>query len=312
MKHSSPRPKGQIMVILAVALPALLGTMALCTDVSVFYFNWANLQKAADAAALAGAHYLPNKTDQATTVATNYAGLNGVAGGEIQSISFAAANTQITVTLSRIVPFYFGRVIGMSDAPVTVAATAAIVDAVTLNNPIPVGLQRCPGALPDGCYNPGDPWTLKPPGKFIEPGNWGLVDYPPLGGGADIRDELANGCKCSVALDEMLSVDTEPGKKIGPVRQGLYDRITAGESLYGSVDPMSADPFDPRVVSVPVVDFTGVKGAKEIPVLGFAVMFIGSVDGGGGIRATFLKMVVPGTPGSKDEDDLAKAPKLIN
>jgi len=50
------------MVILAVVLPTLLGAMALCADVAVFYFNWANLQKAADSAALAGAHYLPNDT----------------------------------------------------------------------------------------------------------------------------------------------------------------------------------------------------------------------------------------------------------
>jgi hypothetical protein len=298
------------MVILAVVLPTLLGAMALCADVAMFYFNWANLQKAADAAALAGAHYLPGNTGLATTVATNYAGFNGVAGGEITSITFAAANTQITVTLTRQVPYYFARVLGMTDAPVSVLATAAIVDAVTLDNPIPVGLQRCTGN-PVGCYNPGSPMTLKPPAKFSVPGNWGLVDYPPLGGGADIRDELAHGCQCSVALDQMISVDTEPGKKIGPVRQGLEERINAGESQFGSVEPMDADPSDPRVVEVPVVDFTGVKGAKEIPVLGFAVMFIDSVDGGGGIHATFLKMVVPGTPGSEDDDSLAKAPKLI-
>jgi hypothetical protein len=299
------------MVILAVVLPTLLGAMALCVDVSMFYFNWANLQKAADSAALAGAHYLPNKTDQAASVATSYAGLNGVAGGEIQSITFAAANTQITVTLSRQVPFYFGKVLGLSDAPVTVAATAAIVDAVTLDNPIPVGLQRCLGN-PVGCYNPGSPMTLKPPAKFIVPGNWGLVDYPPLGGGADIRDELAHGCQCSVALDEMVSVDTEPGKKIGPVMQGLQARLDAAAANFPTeFDAATASPENPRVVAVPVVDFTGVRGAKEIPVLGFAVMFISSVDGGGGIRATFLKMVVPGTPGSKDDDELAKAPKLI-
>ncbi|MGH7865014.1 MAG: pilus assembly protein TadG-related protein, partial [Candidatus Binataceae bacterium] len=77
MKHSSRRPKGQIMVILAVVLPALIGAMALCADVSIFYFNWANLQKAADAAALAGAHSLPNNTSQASTVATTYALTNG-------------------------------------------------------------------------------------------------------------------------------------------------------------------------------------------------------------------------------------------
>ncbi len=50
--------RGQMAVVMTFAIATLLGAMALGTDVAVMYFNWVQLQKAADAAALAGAVYL--------------------------------------------------------------------------------------------------------------------------------------------------------------------------------------------------------------------------------------------------------------
>ena len=37
---------GQMVVILALAIPPLLGAIALGTDVTVFYFNWVQLYEA--------------------------------------------------------------------------------------------------------------------------------------------------------------------------------------------------------------------------------------------------------------------------
>jgi Flp pilus assembly protein TadG len=54
--------KGQFAVLFAIALPALLGVLALTCDMSVMYMNWQRMQKAADAAVLARAGRL-NGTD---------------------------------------------------------------------------------------------------------------------------------------------------------------------------------------------------------------------------------------------------------
>src|SRR5208337_1912417 len=51
---------GQTMPLLALVIVGLLGSVSLCTDVAVDYYNWAQLRKAADAAVLAGANYLPD------------------------------------------------------------------------------------------------------------------------------------------------------------------------------------------------------------------------------------------------------------
>ena len=61
MNGRSRFSRGQMLVLLALILPALLGGLALGADFSIIYFSWAMVQKAADAAALAGASQLTGK-----------------------------------------------------------------------------------------------------------------------------------------------------------------------------------------------------------------------------------------------------------
>src|ERR1700680_2681803 len=65
--------KGQMLAALTLVLPVLLGAMALGADFSIVYFNWALVQKAAEAAAPAGASQLTGVTGSASS------------GGQIQS-----------------------------------------------------------------------------------------------------------------------------------------------------------------------------------------------------------------------------------
>src|SRR5579859_3623148 len=56
-----PYARGQTAVLFAFALVAVVGALALTTDVTASYWNWEQVQKAADAGALAGAsQYIPN------------------------------------------------------------------------------------------------------------------------------------------------------------------------------------------------------------------------------------------------------------
>jgi len=80
MNRHSRFSNGQMLVLLTLILPVLLGAMALGADFSIIYFNWALVQKAADAAALAGASQLTGQDGSASAVkpaAVNY--VNGYA-----------------------------------------------------------------------------------------------------------------------------------------------------------------------------------------------------------------------------------------
>ena len=140
------------MALFTIILPVLLGVMALGADFSIIYFNWAMVQKAADAAALAGASQLTGVSGSAGTVqpavvnyVNGYACMNGVSdpnsssttpaavtpathpGGFTDQIVFTnVTDTQVSVGIKRTVPYFFGKMIGLNTAGVAAKATAAI------------------------------------------------------------------------------------------------------------------------------------------------------------------------------------------
>ncbi len=102
MRRSERYKRGQMAVVMTFAMATLLGAMALCTDVAVLYYNWVQLQKGADAAALAGAGQYGPHTPPAPTcewsagssaaqdAACDYALKNGIKKSEIVRISAPA------------------------------------------------------------------------------------------------------------------------------------------------------------------------------------------------------------------------------
>jgi Flp pilus assembly protein TadG len=136
-----------MMVIMALVSVTLVGAMALGTDVAVLYYNWMQLQKAADAAALAGADYLPKYgADAAAKNATTYLADNGVASPDTFSATPQAGNTQMLVTASRTVPYYFARVLGLTSGTVSVTALATIPPGICTVNASPTSPISCGGS----------------------------------------------------------------------------------------------------------------------------------------------------------------------
>jgi len=141
------KKKGQMAVVMTFAIATLLGAMALGTDVAVMYFNWVQLQKAADAAALAGAGWLvpsgntpgavvaacANEIDVPRQQACTYAANNGMTinpaslkiyePGQNLPIAAPTPNIQVWVNRSNL-PYIFGKVIGLNTYNVSAIATA--------------------------------------------------------------------------------------------------------------------------------------------------------------------------------------------
>jgi hypothetical protein len=65
------------------------------------------------------------------------------------------------------------------------------------------------------------------------------------------------------------------------------------------VDPegtfASHTPTDPRVLIVPMVDFGSINGQSQVPVKGFAALWLVSVDNKKDIESYFINQVVPGS-----------------
>jgi Flp pilus assembly protein TadG len=309
--------KGQMIVIIALVMPVLVGAIALGTDIAIFYYNWVQLQKAADAGALAGANYLPDNPTQATTTAKAYAQNDGVTAGEIQSTTVTPDNLTISMTIQRTVPYYFAKVLGLTNGTVTVSASASPqFSPSTVNATSPA--QIPPGGDNNGnngvyCSNTGscglipiglDSNTVYSDGQSITlqqgqvgPGNWDLVALGGVGG-ANLRTRIANGYNGMVSVSDWIT--TEPGQKVGPVDQGFQDRLNLAQTMDPSGTFSSHALNNPRVLVVPVVNWEGQNGRSQVQVTAFATLWLDSYNGGK-VNVHFISQVIAdsfGSPGA--------------
>jgi Flp pilus assembly protein TadG len=277
--------RGQIAVVMAIAVAGLVGAMALSTDVGLLYYNWGLLQKAADSSVLAGAQYLPTNQAGGITAASNIAGLNGITSDEIVSTTVAADQNSITINLKRTVPYYLALVVGLRSGQVIASATAAVVSTGAVNHLVPIGIDSRTS------YAYGQTITLMT-GQY-GPGNWGPVDLGGTGA-SNFNSNLQYGYTGNVSIGQMLS--TETGMMVGPTRAAFNARVNAGLLAFPGGTFANHSPNDPRSITVPMMDYANVNGSSLTPVLGFAQLWLSSINNSETITTYFIQQVVGGSP----------------
>jgi putative Flp pilus-assembly TadE/G-like protein len=263
--------KGQMAVIMTFATATLLGAMALGTDIAVMYFNWVQLQKGADAAALAGAFYLvpTNSTqypidsaavsaagcsgqlDDASKAACTYAYKNRMAVDSNNlkivenspSLPAAAPTPNIQVWVNRPnLPYMFGKVIGLSNYSVSAKATALDDYCGVFNSPLfPVAFDcagTCPGLSAISSGFGSVTFGTKFGGVADASGNWEFLALNGTSGsGSNLADAIAGG----VTLPELsigANVSTDTGVKWGNADdKGWQTRLANHQALFGMGDP---------------------------------------------------------------------------
>jgi Flp pilus assembly protein TadG len=293
--------RGQIMVILALAAVALVGVAALGIDVFYIYWNKNRLQSGTDAAALAGATYFSGVTftgnglclypSAAQNAACTYALNNGVLMTELTSVVANASAESMTVSATRTVSALFAKVVGIQNFTVSATSVAVLQGLSSASGIAPIGLDSTTtftlgqaitlhnGNCGAGCW---DGLAL----KSADNGN---------SGGNAFRQNLGSGCACTVNVGDTLS--SEPGAKVGPIDQGVSDRVAAGQASDPSGTWSSHTLSDARVTVVPVVNWAGCNGNCSVPVVGFAEIWISGTSGSD-ITAVFIRQVAAGTPGT--------------
>ena len=325
-----PFSRGQTAVLISLVIPVLIGATALGTDIAVEYYNWVQMQKSADAAVLAGANYLPDNPTTAVTAAQQFAQSNGVKASEITSTTVGALNQSITMQMQRTVPYYFAKVLGLSSGTITVSAQAGpqyppnTVNATSPsqvppggdnngNNGADCGSIGACGLIPIGLdshtvYTDGAQITLQQ--GEVGAGNWDLLALGGVGGN-NLRGNIADGYNGMITVGD--NVTTEPGKKVGPIDQGFQDRLTLAASIDPSGTYSSHKLTNPRVLLVPVVDWSqGVHGRSTVPVTAFATVWLDSYSGGQ-VTVHFISQVIAKSFGSPNAPYFGSrgSPKLL-
>ena len=131
------RERGQALVLFALSLALLLGFTAIAIDVGLILHRRTDLQKAADAAALAGAQELPSgATALAKQRAMEWAAKNGyTSGGFTVSVTtpYQGDEAKIEVKISGSEPALFARALGKESFPVKARAVATASSGSQIN-----------------------------------------------------------------------------------------------------------------------------------------------------------------------------------
>ena len=139
--HRGEGSRGQVVVLFAGAMVVLIGMMAIVIDVSWLWSNSLRVQRAADAAALAGVVYLPGQPSSAFAAARTESKKNGfedigVASGVVVTPTVDPANNRaLRVKVKAPVGTFFMRIFGMQAWDVTKSSKAEYVLPVPMGSP---------------------------------------------------------------------------------------------------------------------------------------------------------------------------------
>jgi Flp pilus assembly protein TadG len=125
------------VMVSAMVIPIFMGSAAMAVDISQWYAEIGDMQKAADMAALSGVAHLPTSPSSAYSTAAQVAADNGFRAGDGTTTAVTARvgakPEQLVVTISATIPNAFGALIGTPETTLRKSATAE------MNEPFEVG-----------------------------------------------------------------------------------------------------------------------------------------------------------------------------
>ena len=233
--------RGAILVLAAVMVAVLLGIVAFAVDYGHLLKVRTDLQRTADASALAAVQDLIRKEDGTQDVNAARATARTYASNNLNNTSFQLPDSDIQIgrfdtnsiytnvvllndgTFDAVrvtarrdgsanpeVPLFFARLLGMTEAPVTASATAVLQKAAAMGP----GADVLPFATPKVMWDSlveGDQWTVYGDGRLTDalgnnvPGNWGTVDIGSTDNStSNMNDQILNGLR-QTDLDALAS-----------------------------------------------------------------------------------------------------------
>jgi Flp pilus assembly protein TadG len=154
--------KGFVLVWVALSMTVFMACAAMSIDVGRWYTEGHRMQKAADAAALAGVIYLPaTPPTQAFSTATDIATRNGYTDGQngtTITMTVLPKGTQLQVTITRTIKNMFANAIGIPTTTITRTAVAEYEGPIPMGSPTNTfGNQPAYGSETNWSNNPAAP-----------------------------------------------------------------------------------------------------------------------------------------------------------
>ncbi|HEY8192444.1 MAG TPA: pilus assembly protein TadG-related protein [Gaiellaceae bacterium] len=225
---SARSERAQSLVVTLLFMSALLGMAAAVLDVGSWYRADRKLQANADAAALAGAHELPEDTTTAGIAAMDYANRNdgGLAPGGIKFRRTAVDHDTIEILAERPAPGFFSKLFGLQSVQVRAKAVARAGAPSKARWAAPIGVDEKHPLLqctPLPCFGQDTTLDLTKTG----PGAFRLINIDASRGGVGpttVADWIRHGFDGYMPLNWYFS---DPGAKFNSsqVKAALDERL---------------------------------------------------------------------------------------
>ena len=295
--------EGSTIVIVALAFTVLAIIAALVIDIGIAYYKTAEIENAADAAALAAGQLLPVKTGDAEAIlkiknkAMEYAEKNGITAlqtSDIQLLNVVGDYyTQLQITIPLHMETSFAKVIGVDFLDLARSAKVKITPCKKVGDAVPLSIEK---SKMDSCLANGQTThlALKYGGGAGTEGAFGAIDLDGVKGGGsnDYEMWLAFGYTSELSAGEQL-YPVEPGNMAEPTNQALNVRYS-GCTHFPNDGGCTVDHYFAgcsRVVKTPVIEYDSSKTAR---ICGFAAFVLEPSTESGYIYGSFIKLVVPG------------------
>ncbi|RDU34660.1 hypothetical protein DRW41_22280 [Neobacillus piezotolerans] len=304
MKKILCSQEGNGMIMVAFFMVVLFGFSAMVIDGGRLYLEKSRLQKALDAAVLAGAQDLLKGESVAKQTAIDIAAKNNVV---LVLSDFKTGPNYIQATKSVSKGLTFAKFIGVNSSDVAASAKAQISGKIISREGIvPIG-------IPKAEYPTTPPESGKEPPSFsinFKPGNSGngkdddeenssiggnfgflQIDKP---GGKQLLESIKEGIPMDLETKYVL---TNTGLNWGNVKEGFEYRINLDKKRNDCNKYLTADDTCARVVLVPIIkSYADVNGKTYVELDGFASVWIDDVKKHE-VTAKFIKLITFGEIG---------------
>lgn len=302
---------GAVIVLVALLMVVLLSISALVVDVGALYLEKSRVQKAVDAAVLAGVQVLP-ATERAKEIAIAVADKNGVViidnnNNEDVVKNIVVTPTSIEVITETEIDLTFARIMGFSTANIAARARAEKSGTIT------GGSGFLPIIIEKGAFILGQesPLTLQP--STSDTGNFGYISFED----GTLALNITNGYQGYLSVGSVLT--TKPGNNTSSnaVREAINNRIALDENKLHCQSPSTADNSCNKLIYIPMVNhLKTVSGASPITIVGFAALLLTNngihPSTNNVITGHFIESIYPGDVGTGTESFGLSSVKLVN
>ncbi|WP_233713745.1 TadE/TadG family type IV pilus assembly protein [Lederbergia citri] len=261
MKAFMKKENGNVLILTAVALIALLAITGLVIDGGIMYMQKSHLQKTANAAALSGAQELTNQDERVRQVVSDILRSHG----ESDAMNQLEINSRekVKVQLSKPVKLAFSSLFGINTVEVKAEATASLGVMGRASGVSPLGVDE---TVPLELYRE---YKLKVGSGDSAAGNFGILA---LGGtGASTYEEnLRYGYHEELKVGDVIA--TQTGNITEKTRSAVQEKINGCPESLDNLFKRDCS----RIILVPVYRPYNISSnqVKAVIITGFAYFYI--------------------------------------